>query len=265
MGVGIHIHVAEAPNEVKMAKEKLGDTSIQHLQNLGFLKGDVLAAHCVFVDERDWAIMKSTGTTVAHCPSAMMKYGNEVAPIPELIERGIAVGLGTDGCGSNNNLDLIEEMRTAAFLHKTKKRDATVLPASQLIRMGTIEGAKALGLESQIGSIEQGKKADLILLGFHKPHLTPFHNVPGTLVYSAFGSDVDTVIVDGRVIMRNRQVLTLREDDILRRSQAAFEKLLGDGGYSIALGQNPKPGLKTMLAVKSFGALLGISQRIRGA
>lgn len=262
--MGIHIHVAEAPNEVKMTKEKHGDTSIQHLQNLNFLKGDVLAAHCVFVNEDDWAIMRSTNTAVAHCPSAMMKYGNDVAPIPELIKRGVVVGLGTDGCGSNNNLDLIEEMRTAALLHKANKRDATVLPASQLIRMGTIDGARALGLESNIGSIEEGKRADLILLDFHKPHLVPFHNVPGTLVYSAFGSDVETVIVDGKIVMRNRQVLTLDEERILKQAQATFERLLKRGGYSVALDQNPKPSLGTKLIVESFGALLGISRRIKG-
>lgn len=131
MSVGIHIHVAEAPNEVKMSKEKHGETSIQNLNNLNFLKGDVLAAHCVFVNERDVEIMKSTNTAVAHCPSAMMKYGNEAAPIPELVKKDVTVGLGTDGCGSNNNLDLIEEMRTAALLHKANKRDSTVLPASQ--------------------------------------------------------------------------------------------------------------------------------------
>lgn len=264
LNVGLHIHVAEAPNEIKMVKEKHGETSIEHLNNLGILKGDVLAAHCVFVNERDMEIMKKTNTVVAHCPSPMMKYGNDVAPIPELLNKDIIVGIGTDGCGSNNNLDMIEEMRTAAFLHKTNKKDSTILPANQIIRMATILGAKALGLEKEIGSIEVGKKADIILIDFRKPHLTPFHNCPGHIVYSAFGSDVHTTIIDGKVVMENRQVKTLNENKVLEKAQEAFEKLLKDGGYTLSFEDNPKPSLKTNLIVKSFVAFFKISQKLKG-
>ncbi len=262
--VGLHIHVAEAPNEPKMAKEKHGETSIDHLHNLGILKGDVLAAHCVFVNKDDMKIMKKTNTTVAHCPSAMMKYGNEIAPIPELLETNIKVGIGTDGCGSNNNLDMIEEMRTAAFLHKQNKREGTVLPAQQIIRMATILGAKSIGLENEIGSLEVGKKADIIMLDFKKPHLTPFHNCPSHIVYSAFGSDVDTVIIDGNVVMKNRQITTLNETKILKNAQEAFEELLEMGGYTLSQEKNPKPGLKTNLTVKSFQTFLKLSQKLKG-
>ena len=262
INVGLHIHVAEAPNEPKMAKEKHGETSISHLHNLGILQGDVLAAHCVFVNREDMKIMNKTNTTVSHCPSAMMKYGNEIAPIPELL-KDVVVGIGTDGCGSNNNLDMIEEMRTAAFLHKQNKRESTVLPAQQIIRMATILGAKSLGLENEIGSLEVGKKADVIMLDFKKPHLTPFHNCPSHIVYSAFGSDVDTVIIDGNIVMKNRQVTMLDEVKILTRAQKAFEELLEIGGYSLSFEENPKPGIKTNLTVKSFQTFLKLQQKLK--
>ncbi|MFX0122586.1 MAG: amidohydrolase [Candidatus Hodarchaeota archaeon] len=263
INVGLHIHVAEAPNEPKMAKEKHGETSIEHLHNLGILKGDVLAAHCVFVTKDDMRIMKKTNTTVAHCPSAMMKYGNDIAPIPELLENDVIVGIGTDGCGSNNNLDMIEEMRTAAFLHKQNKRKATVLPAQQIIRMATIMGAKSIGLGKEIGSLEVGKKADIIMLDFKRPHLIPFHNCPSHIVYSAFGSDVDTVIIDGNVVMKNGQITTLDETKVLKMAQEAFEELLEMGGYTLSYEKNPKPGLKTNLTVKSFQTFLKLSQKLK--
>jgi 5-methylthioadenosine/S-adenosylhomocysteine deaminase len=265
INVGLHIHVAEGPNEPKMAKEKHGETSIDHLHNLGILKGDVLAAHCVFVNNQDMKIMQRTNTTVSHCPSPMMKYGNEASPVPELLEKDIIVGIGTDGCGSNNNLDMIEEMRTAAFLHKMTHKNATVLPAQQIMRMATFLGAKSLGLEKEIGSIEAGKKADIILLDFKKPHLTPFHNCPSHIVYSAFGSDVDTVIIDGNVIMQNRQIITLNEQKIIKMAQDAFEELLEMGGYTLSFEKNPKPSFKTNLTVKSFQTFLKLSQKLKGS
>lgn len=265
INVGLHIHAAEAPNEPKMAKEKHGETSIEHLLNLGMLKGDVLAAHCVFVNKQDMKIMKKTNTTVSHCPTAMMKYGNEIAPIPELLKNDVTVSIGTDGCGSNNNLDMIEEMRTTALLHKQNKRSGTILPADQIIRMATINGAKSIGLEKEIGSLEVGKKADLIMLDFKKPHLTPFHNCPSHIVYSAFGSDVDTVIVDGNIIMKDSQVNTLDQTKIIKMAQEAFEKLLEMGGYTMSHEKNPKPSLKTNMTVKSFQTYLKISQKLKGS
>lgn len=265
INVGLHIHVAEGPNEPKMAKEKHGETSIDHLNNLGILKGDVLAAHCVFVNEQDMKIMKKTKTAVSHCPSPMMKYGNEAAPIPELLKNDIVVGIGTDGCGSNNNLDMIEEMRTAAFLHKMTHKNATTLPAQQIIRMATILGAQSIGLDKEIGSIEVGKKADIIMLDFRKPHLTPFHNCPSHIVYSAFGSDIDTVIIDGNVVMKNGQIKTLDETKIIKMAQEAFEELLKMGGYTLSFEKNPKPSLKTNLTVKSFQTFLKLSQRLKGS
>jgi 5-methylthioadenosine/S-adenosylhomocysteine deaminase len=192
-----------------------------------------------------------------------MKYGNDTAPIPELASRGVTVGIGTDGCGSNNNLDMIEEMRTASFLHKMVKKDSTILPVPELIRMSTVLGAKALGLDKDIGSIEIGKKADLIILDFKKPHLVPFHHCPSHIVYSAFGSDVDTVIIDGKTIMKNREVLTLNEAEVIEKAQQAFEELLELGGYTLNIAKNPKPGFKTNLTVKSFQTFLKISQKLK--
>ncbi len=263
IGVGLHIHAAEAPNEPQMAKKKHGETTMTHLHNLGFLKNDVLAAHCVYVDENDMRIMRNTNTAVAHCPSAMMKYGNQIAPVPDLLAKKVTVGLGTDGCGSNNNLDMIEEMRIAALVHKMIKQDSTVLPIPQLIRMSTIQGAKALGLDKEVGSIEEGKKADLILFNYKQPHLVPTHHYPSHLVYSAFGSDVNTVIVDGQIIMKDRQVLTLDENRIFENTQIAFEQLLDIGGYTLSSEKNPKPNLKTNLTVKSFQTCLKVSDKIK--
>ncbi len=261
--VGIHIHVAEAPNEPQMAKEKFGDTSITHLENLGILKNDVLAAHCVYVNDNDMDIMRKTNTSVAHCPSAMMKYGNEIAPVPNLLVKKVTVGLGTDGCGSNNNLDMLEEMRIAALVHKMIKKESTILTIPQMIQMTTIHGAKALGLSKDIGSVEEGKKADLILLDFKQPHLVPYHHYPSHIVYSAFGSDVNSVIIDGKVILRDRKVLTLDESSIIENAQLAFEELLDIGGYSLSNDKNPKPSLKTNLTVKSFQTFMKVSQKLK--
>ncbi|MHA2174448.1 MAG: amidohydrolase [Candidatus Hodarchaeales archaeon] len=263
IGVGLHIHVAEGPNEPKMAKEKHGDTSIEHLHNLGILNGDVLAAHSVYVNNSDMEIMKKTNTSVAHCPTAMMKYGNEIAPVPDLLSKKIRVGIGTDGCGSNNNLDMIEEMRTVALVHKMIRNDSTVLPVPQLIKMATLSGAEALGLDKEIGSIESGKKADVILLDFQKPHLVPCHHYPSHIVYSAFGTDVDTVIIDGKVIMRNRELMTVNELEVISLAQRAFEELLDLGGYTLDVGKNPKPGMKTNLTVKAFQTFLKLSHKIK--
>ncbi|MFX0174336.1 MAG: amidohydrolase family protein [Candidatus Hodarchaeota archaeon] len=136
---------------------------------------------------------------------------------------------------------MIEEMRTAAFLHKMTHKNASILPAQQIIRMATFLGATSIGLEKEIGSIEAGKKADIIILDFKKPHLTPFHNCPSHIVSSAFGSDVDTVIIDGNILMKNRPFKTLNEEKIIQMAQEAFEELLEMGGYTLSYEKNPKP------------------------
>jgi len=263
IGVGLHIHLAEAPNEIKMVKEKCGRTPTEHLANIDFLSSDVLAAHCTFVENSDIEILRKTGTGVSHCPSTAMKCGGGISPVPDLVREGVSVGIGTDGCGSNNNLDMIEEMRTAAFLHKLNRKDATVLPARTMLRLATIGSATAVGLQSEVGSLEVGKKADMILVDFGKPHLTPFHNVTGHLVYSSFGSDVHTTIIDGEIIMENRQVRTLDEEEVMREAQLQFERLLERGGWSPTM-ENPSSSFRSAVSVKLIESYMKIMQTLRG-
>ena len=157
------------------------------------------------------------GCTVSHNPASNMKLASGVAPIPEMLKAGITVGLGTDGCASNNNLDIIKEMGTAARLHKVARLDPTVMDAKTVVRMATIEGAKVLGMEKKIGSLEAGKKADIIIIGLNKPHLTPLYNEYSHLVYAASGADVDTVFINGKLVMENRRLLTIDEEEVMRK------------------------------------------------
>jgi 5-methylthioadenosine/S-adenosylhomocysteine deaminase len=160
-----------------------------------------------------------------------MKTASGVAPVPEMMKAGIPVALGTDGAASNNSLDMFNEMKFAALLSKVHKLDPTVVPAQAVLEMATIKGAIALGLQRDIGSLEVGKKADIVLVDLKKPHLAPLHNVISHLVYSAVGSDVDTVIVDGEVLMQGRKVLTLNEDKVLEDVQKVSDDLLARGGF----------------------------------
>jgi len=163
---------------------------------------------------------------VVHNPESNMKLASGVAPVPDLLARGVTVGLGTDGCASNNNLDLFQEMDTAAKLHKVYRLDPTVMPAPTVLEMATLGGARVLGMEKEIGSLEEGKKADVIILDLNKPHLQPVYNIISHLVYSATGADVRDVIIDGKVIMENRKLLSLDEGRILEKMKGVKENIL---------------------------------------
>jgi 5-methylthioadenosine/S-adenosylhomocysteine deaminase len=166
-----------------------------------------------------------TDVKVSHNAESNMKLASGIAPVPALLRAGVCVGLGTDGCASNNNLDLFGEMDTAAKLHKVAAADPTVLDASTVLRMATIDGARALGLDQCIGSLEAGNRADLIVIACDRPHLTPMYHVPSHLVYSARGSDVATVIINGRIVMENRRLLTIDLDQIMERVRAIAREL----------------------------------------
>lgn len=224
-GVGIHIHLSENRKEIDTVKEMHGKRPPEFLDSINFLKSDVLAAHCICVNEEEIEILEETGTKPVHNPVSNMKLGSGIAPVPEMISGGIPVGLGTDGAASNSNLDMLEEMKFAALLNKAHKRDPTVLPAEKALRMATIDSAKALGWEEEIGSIERGKKADIILIDLNKPHLTPATDIESHVVYSCNGSDVDTVIVDGEILMQGRDVLTLDGEEIMERGRSAAEEI----------------------------------------
>jgi len=164
---------------------------------------------------------------VAHNPESNMKLASGIAPVPQLMAEGINVGLGTDGAASNNNLDMLEEMRTAALLHKVNSEDPTAVPSYQALEMATKNGGKVLGLKD-IGAIQQGFKADILLVDFEKPHLYPRHDIIAHTVYAAQSSDIDTVIIDGKIVMRNGTVLTLNEKEILKNVQKCANRLVGE-------------------------------------
>jgi 5-methylthioadenosine/S-adenosylhomocysteine deaminase len=186
----------------------------------------VLAAHCISLSEADMHVLALHGVNVVHVPVANMKLGLDTARVRELMDLGVNVTLGTDGPASNNTLDMFETMKFAALLQKHVYRNPSVLNAYQVLRMATLCGAKALGLDSLIGSLEVGKRADIVLVNLSKPHLRPLHDVYAALVYSARGSDVDTVIVDGKIVMENRIVKTLDEEAVIEKAERHAADLL---------------------------------------
>lgn len=223
--VGIHIHLAETRQEVETCLKEYGKTPIKLMEEVGLFEHRVLAAHCVHLTDEEIDILANSKAGVAHNPGSNMKLASGVAPVTKLMEKGVAVGLGTDGASSNNNLDMIEEMRLAALLQKVHTEDPTAVPAYQALQMATSLGAKALGMEQEIGTLAAGRRADLIILDFHKPHLTPRHELPSLLTYAAAASDVETVIIDGKIVMRDRQMLTLDEEKIIWHAQNAACRL----------------------------------------
>jgi 5-methylthioadenosine/S-adenosylhomocysteine deaminase len=226
LGIGIHTHLAESKEMVREFEKKHGCSEVEFLDKMGILQERVLAAHCINLSEVDRHILSSRNVNVAYVPVANMKLGLGAAKIKDLMDSDVNVALGTDGPASNNTLDMFETMKFAALLQKLTYMDPTVLSAYEVLKMATINGAKALGLTDKIGSLEIGKRADLILIDFSKPHLKPLHDVFASIVYSAHGSDVDTVIVDGKIMMKNRHVKTLDETSIIREAEKAALDLL---------------------------------------
>ncbi|MCX5876610.1 MAG: amidohydrolase [Deltaproteobacteria bacterium] len=226
-GVAYVIHLSETREEVEGCLAKYGHTPVMHLDTLGILDDQVVADHCVVLTEAEIALLAQRSVKVAHCPESNMKLASGVAPVPELLAAGVTVGLGTDGAASNNDVDMFGEMDTAAKLHKVHRLDPTVMSAETTLRMATLGGAKLLGAETRIGSLEPGKKADLIVLDMNKPHLTPMYNIPSHLVYAATGSDVVHSVINGRVVMRNRELLTMDEAAVLDRLREIGAQISG--------------------------------------
>jgi 5-methylthioadenosine/S-adenosylhomocysteine deaminase len=215
--VPIGLHLLENAAEKKQLEEKFGKSAVSFLKDIGYLDDKLIAFHCVHFSEEDIKLFADNGCKISHNPASNMKLASGVAPVPEMLKAGITVGLGTDGCASNNTLDMIKEMSTAAKLHKVARLDPTVMDAQTVVRMATIEGAKALGMDKIIGSLEAGKKADIIIIGLDKPHLTPIYSEYSHLVYAMSGADVDTVIINGEVVMENRKLLTIDEEEVMRK------------------------------------------------
>jgi 5-methylthioadenosine/S-adenosylhomocysteine deaminase len=221
----ILIHIAEAQFELEQSRAKHGATPVAYLERIGFLGPDVVGAHCVWVDQADIATLAHFDVGCIHNPSSNMKTAAGVMPVPEMLAAGEPIGLATDGAASNNNQDLFEEMDLAAKLQKVARMDPRALPEKQVVEMATINGARALHLEKIIGSLEAGKKADLIVVDTGAPHATPMYDVYSELVYALKASDVRTVVIAGKIVMRDRQMLTLDEKGILAKAEEYKKKV----------------------------------------
>jgi len=215
--VPLGIHLLENKSEKEQLQKKFGKDAVIFLKDIGYLNERFLALHCVCLTAEDIRLFADYGVKVSHNPASNMKLASGVAPVPDMLKAGITVGLGTDGCASNNTLDMIKEMSTAAKLHKVARLDPTVMNAQTVVRMATIEGAGALGMYKITGSLEVGKKADIIIIGLNKPHLTPLYNEYSHLVYAASGADIDTVLINGKVVMENRSLLTIDETEVMQK------------------------------------------------
>jgi 5-methylthioadenosine/S-adenosylhomocysteine deaminase len=216
----ILIHVAEMKKEWDDSQKQNGMSPVAYLDKIGVLGPDVVAAHCIFVDATDRQLLAKRGVGCVHNPSSNMMIASGVAPVPEERAAGVAVGLGTDGpAGSNNDLDLMEEIDLAAKLAKVTKMDPQALSAKDAVAMATIDGARALHLEKEIGSLEAGKKADAILIGLDEPNAVPMYDIYAQIAYSLKGSDVETVVIGGRVVMRDRKLLTIDEPRVLEKAR----------------------------------------------
>jgi 5-methylthioadenosine/S-adenosylhomocysteine deaminase len=222
----IVIHVAETRREVDDSIAAKKFSPVEYLESIGFLNDRVIAAHVVWANDKELDVLKNRGVGVAHNPQSNMKLASGVAPVPQMLLKDLAVGLGTDGAASNNDLNLWEEMDSAAKLHKVFANDPKVVSAEQAFEMATIRGARALHLEKLIGSIETGKRADIVIVDFDNLNQTPFYNIYSALVYSTKADDVRTVIINGKIVMLNKSLLTLNENGIKKDANAYRQKII---------------------------------------
>ena len=224
-GMHMHIHMSETQDEINQMQEKYGKRPFKYIEETGLFDVPAIAAHCVWLDDEDFAIMKKHNIAVAHNPASNMKLASGIAPVPRMLKECITVGLGTDGTSSNNNLDMLEEIRLAAILHKVNELDPLSVPAAEALKMGTETGAKAIWLDDT-GVIAPGKKADIVLYDLNRPEWCPRHNLVSLLVYSASSASADTMICNGKVIMEKGKVLTMDEERILHEAQEAAMALV---------------------------------------
>ncbi|HEX8501024.1 MAG TPA: 5'-deoxyadenosine deaminase [Pyrinomonadaceae bacterium] len=228
-GVMIHTHASENRSEIELVERETGMRNVVYLDSLGVSGPHVLLAHCVHLDEGEVSLLASKGTHVAHCPSSNMKLGSGVAPVTELLAGGVSVSLGADGAPCNNRLDMFTEMRSAALLQKVS-RGADALPAPRVLRMATLGGARALGLETEVGSLEVGKRADITVVELGRLHTTPLPDVVSTLVYAAEARDVRDVLIDGRIVLRDGGLQTLDEREVVADAARQYELLAARSG-----------------------------------
>ena len=215
--MGIHVHLSESVSEIQQIQEKYGCTPIEMADKNGLFDVPAIAAHCVQITESDMDILKAKNVSVVTNPASNMKLGNGFAPVPVMLKKGINVCLGTDGAASNNSLNMFHELSLLTLIHKGVSKTPQCVSAREGFRIATINGAKALGLDQEIGSLEVGKKADIAILNLNTPSLTPRNNLIAGLSYSANGSEVETIIIDGKITMENRKVLTMDEELVYKK------------------------------------------------
>ena len=225
LNLPLHIHVAETAGEVAEFSKKHGLTPVAFLEKIGFLSEKVMAVHCVHLTHEDIKLLAKYDVKVAHCQESNMKLASGSAPIVELQDAGVVVGLGTDGAASNNNLDMFDEMDSVAKYHKAVRNDPTVMEARTVVKMATSDAARVVGKEKEIGSLEAGKIADVIIVDLKVPNLTPLYNVYSHLVYSAGGSEVDSAIINGKLVMEKRRILTADEAEVIDRANHLAKKI----------------------------------------
>lgn len=226
IGTRIHAHGAEGWITRELCKRKHGMREIELLEDIGFLGPDVLLAHCVQLSKKEVYLLSKYRSAVAHCPSSNSKLGHGISPITQLLWQKVPVGIGTDGAASNNSQDMFAEMKIAAMIQKSVLRNATVMPAQTVFELATIGGAEAIGMQRQIGSIELGKKADITLINWKRPHLIPIENITSHLVYNSSGHDVATVVVDGKIIVRDGHFAGIDEEAFLDRAQSKITEFI---------------------------------------
>jgi len=230
-GVMIHTHASENRTECALVEAETGLRNIAYLDSVGVSGRHVALAHCVHLSNDEIRLLKTTETNVVHCPSSNLKLGSGIAPVVQLLEEGVSVSLGSDGAACNNRLDMFTEMRTAALLQKAL-HGPEVLEANHVLRMATFSGARALGLESEIGSLEVGKRADVAVVRLNRLHTSPAADVVSSLVYAAEASDVRSVVIDGRLLMQDRKLLTVAEGDVVAEANAQAETLMLRAGLA---------------------------------
>ena len=225
----IHTHASENKSECEIVERESGMRNVAYLDSLGISGAHVVLAHCIYLDDEEMGTLARTKTNVAHCPSSNLKLGSGIARVSEMLTRGISVSLGADGAACNNRLDMFTEMRTAALLQKALQ-GPEVLPAARALRMATIDGARALGLENEIGSLEIGKRADVVVVDLNQLHSSPKQDVISPLVYSAQPSDVRVTIIDGRVVMRDGELMTMDESVVVKEANREASALAERAG-----------------------------------
>ena len=225
LNVPLHIHLSETEWEVGEILNKYKMRPVEHLENLGFLDKNVVAAHCVWVEDNEIRLLARRGVGVSHCMESNLKLASGFAPVAAMLAKGVRVSFGTDGAASNNDLNILSEMSTTAKVHKALSKNPTVLDAKTVVLMATRWGADVLGLGNKVGSIEKGKIADIIMVNLNKPHLTPLYNVYSHIVYAAMASDVETVMVNGKVVVDGRKLLTADESEIIYKARTWREKI----------------------------------------